>query len=104
MLPEVARPVEEVVTPPSSTALDDVLAHVVVNKVCDVKHPLSTGGGTLTELQAIKWRLELYKDVHANEEEMLKAVKEFATDEPLKKKLYTPVQTKLTRRKKPPPL
>jgi hypothetical protein len=87
---EVVRPVEEVVTPPSpSTALDDVLAHAVVDNVCDVKQPLSNGGGTLTELQAIKRRLELYSEIHANEEEMLKAVKEFATDEPLQKKLHT---------------
>lgn len=90
MLPEVVKPAEEeVVSPPTpSTALDDSLAHAVVEKVCDVKLSLVPGGGaTLTELQAIKRRLELYSDVHANEEEMLKAIKEYATDEPLKKKL-----------------
>jgi hypothetical protein len=90
MLPEVVKPAEEeVATPPISTALDDVLAHVVVDKLCDAKQTLVQAGASITELQAIKRRLELYSDVHANEEEMLKAVKEYATDEPLKKKLHT---------------
>jgi hypothetical protein len=90
LTPPPPKPVDKVVTPPSSTALEDAIAHVVDDNVCDVKRPLSDGGGTLTELsKAIKLRLELYSEVHANREEMLKAVKEFATNEPLKKKLHT---------------
>mmetsp|Transcript_23508 Transcript_23508/g.38897 ORF Transcript_23508/g.38897 Transcript_23508/m.38897 type:complete len:172 (+) Transcript_23508:159-674(+) len=76
--------------PTAAVKMDDIIPHVVTDTACDVTHPLQTGGAAnLTELQATKRRLDLYRDVHISEQHMLESLKIYATDEPLQKKRHT---------------
>ena len=66
----------------ADAVLDDILTHIAVDMACEMHRAIKVGN----ICQSPKRRIDLYPQVHANEEEMLKSLARYATEEPLQKK------------------
>lgn len=90
-LPKVVQDeIKTSATTDSTTILKNDVAHIDLIANSDARPSRKTVDATLTKLEVSKRRLDLYHDVHdGSEKQMLLALKKYATDEPLTKKLHT---------------